>query len=106
MIRCLSCGKRLRDGAPKCPRHGAPPPAPPTTEPRAPFVVPIPELLSFRVTKLLGQGGFGAVFQAERLADGQPCAVKVARADNASAGDSLLREAEALRAVGVPYVPA
>ena len=30
----------------------------------------------------------------------------MARADNASAGDSLLREADALRAVGVPHVPA
>jgi eukaryotic-like serine/threonine-protein kinase len=58
------------------------------------------------VKKLLGQGGFGAVFLAERVSDGQIVAIKVARADNASAGDSLVREAEALRAVGVPYVPA
>jgi tetratricopeptide (TPR) repeat protein len=107
MIRCPSCGKRLRDGAPNCVAHGAPPPAPPATEDApTPFVVATPELPAFRVSKLLGQGGFGAVFKAERISDGQPCAVKVARSDNTSAGDSLVREAEALRAVGVPHVPA
>src|SRR6267142_1877399 len=107
MIRCPSCGKRLRDGAPTCLTHGAPPPAPPATEDApTPFVVPTPALPAFRVKKLLGQGGFGAVFQAERVSDGQLCAIKVARADNASAGDSLIREAEALAAVGAPHVPA
>src|SRR5450755_1813772 len=107
MIRCPSCGKRLRDGAPNCVTHGAPPPAPPATEePSTPFVVATPDLPAFRVKKLLGQGGFGAVFLAERVSDGQPCAIKVARADNASAGDSLAREADALIAVGVPHVPA
>src|SRR5882672_4387096 len=107
MIRCPTCGKRLRDGAPNCVTHGAPPPAPPATEDApTPFVVPTPDLPAFRVSKLLGQGGFGAVFMAERVSDGQPCAIKVARADNATAGDSLVREADALRAVGVPHVPA
>jgi eukaryotic-like serine/threonine-protein kinase len=107
MIRCPSCGKRLRDGAPNCVTHGAPPPAPPAKEDApTPFVVPNPDLPAFRVKKLLGQGGFGAVFLAERVSDGQPCAIKVARADNASAGDSLAREADALIAVGVPHVPA
>jgi tetratricopeptide (TPR) repeat protein len=107
MIRCPSCGKRLRDAAPSCVTHGPPPPAPPATEDApTPFVVPTPELPAFKVSKLLGQGGFGAVFKAERVSDGSPCAIKVARADNASAGDSLVREADALRAVGVPHVPA
>ena len=33
MIRCPSCGRRLRDDAPVCPvTHGAPPPAPPPAE--------------------------------------------------------------------------
>jgi tetratricopeptide (TPR) repeat protein len=40
------------------------------------------------------------------VSDGKLCAIKVARADNASAGESLAREAEALIAVGVPHVPA
>jgi tetratricopeptide (TPR) repeat protein len=107
MIRCPSCGKRLRAGAPNCATHGAPPPAPPATEDApAPFVVPDPQLPAFRVKRLLGQGGFGAVFQAERVSDGHVVAIKVARADNASAGDSLVREAAALEAVGPPHVPA
>jgi tetratricopeptide (TPR) repeat protein len=69
-------------------------------------VVPAPALEPYRVTRLLGQGGFGGVFQAERVSDGQLVAIKVARADNATAGESLLREAAALAALGAPHVPA
>ena len=48
MIRCPSCGKRLRDAAPSCVTHGPPPPAPPATEDApTPFVVPTPELPAF-----------------------------------------------------------
>jgi tetratricopeptide (TPR) repeat protein len=107
MIRCPSCGKRLRDAAPVCVTHGPPPPGPPASEEAStPFVVPAPDLPAFKVKKLLGQGGFGAVFLAERLSDGQPAAIKVARADNATAGGALERETQALVAVGVPHVPA
>ncbi|HVZ71866.1 MAG TPA: protein kinase [Polyangia bacterium] len=109
MIRCPSCGKRLRDAAPNCATHGPPPPAPPAhggDDAPTPFVVPNPDLPAFRVKKLLGQGGFGAVFLAERVSDGTPVAIKVARADNASASEALVREGAALQAVGVPHVPA
>jgi serine/threonine protein kinase len=107
MIRCPTCGRRIRDAAPVCPAHGPPPPAPPPSEEKTtPFVVPPPDLPAFRVVKTLGQGGFGAVFLAQRASDGQPVAIKVARADNAAAGEALLREADALAAVGVPHVPA
>jgi tetratricopeptide (TPR) repeat protein len=111
MIRCASCGRRLRDPegpstAAVCPLHGAQPPAPETKDEKVPFVVPPPELPIFRVRKTLGQGGFGAVFLAERTSDGQLVAIKVARADNASAGESLMREAYALAAIGPPHVPA
>ena len=107
MIRCPTCGRRIRDAAPVCPAHGPPPPAPPPSEEKTtPFVVPPPDLPAFRVVKTLGQGGFGAVFLAQRVSDTQPVAIKVARADNAAAGEALLREADALAAVGVPHVPA
>src|SRR5450432_333181 len=104
MIRCPSCGKRLRDGTRTCATHGRAP-APATRDEPAPFVVAAPDVLGFRVQRLLGQGGFGAVFAAARLSDGLRCAIKVARADNASAGESLAREAEALVLVGPPGVP-
>jgi tetratricopeptide (TPR) repeat protein len=112
MIRCPSCGQRLRDAAPRCAVHGVPPPpaaaAPPpaTADDAPPFVVPTPVLPTFQVRRTLGQGGFGAVFLADRSSDGQPVAIKVARADNITAGESLLREVAALSAIGVPHVPA
>jgi tetratricopeptide (TPR) repeat protein len=107
MIRCPTCGRRIVDAAPVCPVHGAPPPAPPPPPDATPaYVVPTPQLPDFRVRKTLGQGGFGAVFLADRVQDGQPVAIKVARADNLSASEALLREADALAAVGVPNVPA
>ena len=107
MIRCPTCGRRIVDAAPVCPVHGAPPPAPPPApDATTPYVVPAPELRAFRVRKTLGQGGFGAVFLADRVSDGQLVAIKVARADNVSASEALFREADALAAVGVPNVPA
>jgi len=109
MIRCTTCGQRLRDPeagtAAVCPVHGGQPPAAESTEEKVPFVVPPPDLPIFRVRKTLGQGGFGAVFLAERISDGQLVAIKVARADNASAGESLMREAYALSVIGAPHVP-
>ncbi len=106
MVRCPSCGIRLRDDGPLCPTHGAPPPAPVPAEPTTPFEVPPPALAGYTVRSLLGLGGFGAAFRAEREADGVTVAIKVARADQYSASDRLLLEAEALRAIGPPYVPA
>src|SRR5450631_1808345 len=106
MIRCPTCGRRLRDAAPVCAEHGTPPPVSEQPDDTTPFVVPTPNLPIFRVRRTLGQGGFGAVFLAERISDGQTVAIKVARSDNAPAGESLMREAYALAAVGVPHVPA
>jgi eukaryotic-like serine/threonine-protein kinase len=107
MIRCPTCGRRIRDAAPVCPTHGPPPPAPPPSEEKSsPFVVPAPQIPAFRVRKTLGQGGFGAVFLAERAEGGEAVAIKVARPDNISAGEALLREADAMAAIGVPHVPA
>ncbi|HMF41188.1 MAG TPA: protein kinase [Polyangia bacterium] len=86
--------------------HGAPPPAPPPPpDATTPYVVPTPELDGFHVRMTLGQGGFGAVFLAERAPQGETVAIKVARADNASASEALVREADALSAVGPPHVP-
>jgi tetratricopeptide (TPR) repeat protein len=64
-----------------------------------------PEIPGYTLGRLLGQGGFGAVFKGERLSDRLPVALKIARPDNASAGESLLREVAALSAIGPPAVP-
>src|SRR5262245_2023887 len=106
MIRCPACGRRIPSSAPACAVHGPPALAAARAEAVPPFVVPAPVVPSFRTRKTLGQGGFGAVFLAERISDGQLVAIKVARADNASAGEALFREADALSAIGVPNVPA
>ncbi len=75
---------------------------PPRSEP------PPPELPGYIVGRLLGRGGFGAVYQA-RTDDGRPdqaieVALKVASSDGFGS-QRLHREAVALRMVGPPHVP-
>ncbi|HET6147083.1 MAG TPA: protein kinase [Polyangia bacterium] len=65
-----------------------------------------PEVAGYKLGGLLGQGGFGAVFNAERLSDHRQVALKIARPDNAIAGLSLQREIAALSTLGPPAVPA
>lgn len=110
MIRCPACGIRLPDAASRCPVDGALPSPPAPAAPAAsdappPYEVPEPVIAGLKIGKRIGQGGFGAVFAAERTGDGARVAVKVARADQPSASDRLVQEAEALRAIGSPHVP-
>src|SRR5436305_14897249 len=104
MIRCHGCGRRLADSDPRCPTHGSALARPPSDELPA-AAMSAPEIPGYALGRLLGQGGFGAVFKAERLSDHQAVALKNARPDNASAGESLLREVAALAARGRPAVP-
>jgi eukaryotic-like serine/threonine-protein kinase len=67
--------------------------------------IPAPTLAGYRLRGLLGQGGFGAVFQAERISDRQLVAIKVARPDQASANERLVLETDVLIAIGAPHVP-
>ncbi len=62
------------------------------------------QLLSgvFRITKLLGEGGQGQVYEAEDLVLNRRVAIKVARHGNRS----LRREAQALAALTSPLIPA
>jgi serine/threonine protein kinase len=65
-------------------------------------IVPPP---GYRIVGTLGQGGFGIVLAAERAGDERRVAIKVSRAGQPEAAERLLNEADALRAVGAPFVP-
>lgn len=107
MVRCPTCGVRLRDEVPVCLAHGPLPPSGPASDPEpssAPEVPP-PHLSGFTVGGLLGRGGFGAVYRARRDSIARDVAIKVARADQFSASERLLLEASALGAIGPPFVP-
>ena len=103
MVRCPTCGIRLDEAARRCPRHGEAPSPPPLQD--APTLIPAPELSGYQLGRSLGQGGFGAVFEARRSADGARVAIKVARSDQPSAAARLVREGVALAAIGATAVP-
>jgi eukaryotic-like serine/threonine-protein kinase len=104
MIRCPGCGRRLSDSDPRCPTHGPTSVRSPTEDPPAPRMAP-PVIPGYAIDRLLGQGGFGAVFRAQRLSDQRWVALKIARGDNALGAESLRREVAALSTVGPPAVP-
>ena len=89
-----------------CASHGAAPIPAPAGSDEAQPIVPPPDLVDYRPGRLLGQGGFGAVYRARRVADDLEVAIKVSRPDQFSASERLLLEAAALRAIGTPFVPA
>ena len=64
-----------------------------------------PNLAGYTTGRLLGHGGFGDVFEAVRVLDGVTVAIKVARADQTSASERLVLEADVLTAIGPPHVP-
>src|SRR5262245_55677430 len=116
MLRCPRCGLRLSEEKPACPTHGVPAvesrnpsrqsgmhwsaKTASSPETRAAF-----EAEGYRIQGVLGRGGFGIVYRAERLRDGAALALKVTLPDQPDAQRSLQREADALQLVGPPYVP-
>src|SRR5436190_6951618 len=99
MARCPTCHRRLPPAIP-CPVDGAVAPAeatPPTSPP--------PALAGFEVKRLLGAGGFGAVWEA-LAADGKTVAIKVGHGSDADSVRRLGREAETMGQVGPPHTPA
>ena len=99
MARCPTCQRRLAPAA-SCPGDGGMAPALPAEEPVEP-----PRIEGFTVTRLLGTGGFGSVWEA--TVEGGPAlvAIKIAHGAAAAGVLRLRREAEALARVGPPHVP-
>src|SRR5689334_16506820 len=106
MVRCPRCGLRLRDTAPNCATHG--PVAIPTKaheESPAATTAASFDLPGFRVTRVLGQGGFGVVYEAAAESLARPVAIKVASPEQYRATERLMRECAALERVGPPVAP-
>lgn len=59
----------------------------------------------YRVTGVLGKGGFGTVFSATRLDTRQLVAIKLAHPEHPDAAPRLEREYMALMNIGPPHVP-
>ncbi len=68
--------------------------------------VPELSLPGYRAERLIARGGFGTLLAGRRLSDLAPVAIKVAHPGIVLAKAQLEREAQALRAIGAPTVPA
>jgi len=102
--RCQTCGRRWEGTHPLCPQGGPglDAPAPPPESSAAPAL----SLAGYRVDRLIARGGFATLLAGHRLSDNTPVALKVPLAGNPLAAALLEREAEALRLIGPPLVPA
>ncbi len=98
-MRCPRCHRRVAEGKP-CSRDDI---TVTQQAPRAP--VEPPDVPGVTLLAPLGAGGFGVVWDA-RDAAGEPVAVKVGHGSGELTRARHRREAEALRRVGPPHVPA
>ena len=108
MSRCTICGRRYANNSPRCDHeqvskssaHGSKSTASSVSHrSEPPKVVP-----GYRLEHVLGSGGFGLVMAAIRERDGKEVAIKTVHRDDAASCRRLVREAEALRAIGSPFV--
>ncbi len=105
MPRCLTCGRRWEGAHALCPRGSTPSEGstpPPPEEPPS----PAPSLPGYRIEHFIARGGAGTLLAARRLGDGARVALKLAHPGHPLAAAWLEQEAEALRAIGAPTVPA
>ena len=64
-----------------------------------------PAIPGYQVSRLLGAGGYAAVFEAHPEAGGDPVALKVGHSGEARAWQRFAREAAALARIAPPFVP-
>ena len=60
----------------------------------------------YRLGEVVARGGFGTLLSARRERDGLQVALKLAHPESRQAADQLAHEAEVMRAIGPPTVPA
>src|SRR5258705_7469428 len=100
MARCPLCHRRLAAGN-RCPADAGVAPEAGGAE-----AAPLPPAVEgFTITKLLGSGGFGSVWEA-RAETGATVAIKVSHGADRNDALRLEREVDALSRVGPPHVPA
>src|SRR5207253_233655 len=98
MSRCTTCGRRWLGAHLSCgarPNCEALPP-----QPNIPHSID-----GLQLEGVIGRGGFATVFRA-RGKDGGLVAIKIGRRDEPLSALRMLHEAEAMRAIGPPFVPA
>jgi predicted ATPase len=100
--RCPVCHRRVVPTS-ACPRDGWYAPADSAGDQKPDER---PSLPGYAVDGPIGAGGFSTVWQAARESDGARVALKVGRGDNPLVAERFRRDAEALKVVGPPFVPA
>src|SRR5260370_12586735 len=98
MVRCPTCFRGVAASS-RCPEDGTLAPSPP----RAPLSAAVPVVPGFAISKLLGSGGFGAVWEA-LAADATVVALKIGHTADAAAVMRLAHEAAAPARRGPPPV--
>ena len=105
----MICGRRWVAGSPRCVHEQSTATADESSERTGSGEIrrtAAPQAIAgYRIGDILGSGGFGLVVAAVRERDGREVAIKTVHRDNASSCRRLTREAEALQAIGAPYVP-
>lgn len=103
LSRCPTCFRRLDDRG-SCHTHGTFEPR--EQDPDSPSVaITPPTIPGYQTSRLLGTGGYAAVFEAHHEASGDPVALKVAHTGEARAWQRFAREADALSRIPTPFVP-
>src|SRR5438132_11982 len=103
MGHCVQCGRRLHAEIAACSTHG--PRAITSHSSDVIASIALPCIPGYQIRRVVGVGGFGAVFEANDERAGRRVAIKVCRVDELIARERFAREAVALNSIGSPHVP-